>query len=359
MRRRPLFTDKPFKNKRKMKIDFKKLWKIARRVLLAALTVSVAWIAAALAIAYYEHRTRNYVDVRLSDHVTVRYFCAAEAYRVYNDKLGKWTATGIDWVAEAPECDSLTVFCKKGKRGYINAKDGRIAIEAQYDKAWVFSEGLGAVMRDGKIGFVDARNEIVLPFRYDYSYRKGWPIDYLFRDGYCTMTDARGACGLIDRRGDWVVEPRYDCIWAPHRGGYRIVKEGDKYGLMDPSLNFLYPIEYDGIAFTDDDEGILLTRDGYRRLVDFEGNVVQRFVTDSTCWLYLPSDEDQAQQLSEFMTYTIDNCVGVLRRDDGSVVIPAIYAEINLLSETLFEAQLYDTDEWIFIDRSGRIVDQR
>ena len=44
---------------------------------------------------------------------------------------------------------------------------------------------------------------------------------------------------------------------------------------------------------------------------------------------------------------------------DGSVVIPAIYAEINLLSETLFEAQLYDTDEWIFIDRSGRIVDQR
>ena len=82
-------------------------------------------------------------------------------------KTGKYTTPRLDWVADAPERDTLTVFSRKGKRGFLNVNDGRIVIEAQYDKAWVFSEGLAAVVKDKKIGFVNARNEVVLPFRYD------------------------------------------------------------------------------------------------------------------------------------------------------------------------------------------------
>ena len=40
--------------------------------------------------------------------------------------------------------DTLTVFTdKENKRGYLNTKTGKIALPAQWDHAWVFSEGVG------------------------------------------------------------------------------------------------------------------------------------------------------------------------------------------------------------------------
>lgn len=32
----------------------------------------------------------------------------------------------------------------------------------------MFSDGLAAVKKDGKIGFINKKNEIVIPFMYDY-----------------------------------------------------------------------------------------------------------------------------------------------------------------------------------------------
>lgn len=298
-----------------------------------------------------------YYNTQLSEYIVSHDFNDGKI-RIYNTESGKYTTPKLDWIADVPSRDTLTVFSRKGKRGFLNINDGRIVIGEQYDKAWVFSEGLAAVVKDGKIGFVNARNETVLPFQYDYADRNGMAIDYLFRDGYCTMTDARGACGLIDKSGNWVVEPLYDCIWPPHCGGYRIVKDGDKYGLLNPELQFACPIEYDYIGFAADNAGIVLSQNGRKWQTDFDGNITRPFVVDYTNWIYIPGtgDEEDGTRLSAYISYRVDGCVGVLRRDNGRIVIPAIYESVNMLSETLFEVQLREDGNWILIDADGNIV---
>lgn len=355
-----------------------KIWNAAKwrklsvigKILLTAFILACLFITGLIGREYYKDHYgrvnpwyRDY-EKQLSENVETHSFNSPSRYdymtRVYNMQTGKYTTPRLDWVADAPERDSLTVFSHKSKRGFLNVNDGQIVIEAQYDKAWVFSEGLGAVVKDEMIGFVNARNELVIPFQYDYAGRNGHVIDYLFRDGYCTMTDERGACGLIDKAGNWVIEPQYDCIWTPHGEGYRIVKDGDKYGLLNPELKFAYPVEYDYIEFSADDAGVLLSQSGRKWHVDFEGTVTCPFVVDFTNWLYIPGtydEEDGSSKLSDYIEYRVNGQVGVLRRDNGRIVIPAIYETINMLSETLFEAQLREEGNWILIDTNGNIVE--
>lgn len=300
----------------------------------------------------------HYTMSELTESVEVHYFPCDDEYRLYNAKTDRYTLKGLSWVSCCAENDSLFVFCKDGKRGFANANTGMEVIPAQYDRAWVFSEGLAAVMKDGKIGFINVRNEVVLPFQYDYADRDGLAIDYLFRDGYCTMTDKRGACGLIDHSGKWVVDPKYDCIWTPHEKKYRIVKDNDQYGLLGDSLQFLFPIKYDYIEFAP--HGVYLSKDGYKWQSDYDGTVIYPFLTDNLCRMEYHSgytDEGEIQmQLSGYFQYDIYNHYGVIRCSDNKVIIPAIYEEVNLLSPDLFEVRLPDSDQWMLLDGEGKEV---
>ena len=334
--------------------------RIVGKIMLGLVAVVVLGAAAIAGRQYYKNRYSRYryYEKQLSASVETHFF-RDDKTRVYNIDRGEYTTPRLDWVSDTPDRDTLTVFCHKGRRGFLNVNDGEIVIEAQYDKAWVFSEGLAAVVKGNKIGFINARNEVVIPFGYYYTDRNGWAIDYLFRDGYCTMTDERGACGLIDRDGCWVVEPLYDCIWTPHAGGRRVVKDGDRYGLLDASLQMVYPVEYDFIDFAADDAGILLSKNGIKWQVDMDGIVTRPFVTDYTEWISIPGTYDEqtdSSRLSDFIEYHIDSKTGVLRRDNGKVVIPAIYESVNMLSESLFEVQLRYCGDWILIDSEGNIV---
>ncbi len=79
-------------------------------------------------------------------------------------------------------------------------------------------------MKNGKIGSINAKNEVVITFLFDYPDKcRMWDFGYLFHDGYCIMTNKDGDLGLIDKNGNWVIEPAYDEIWAPHESGYRII----------------------------------------------------------------------------------------------------------------------------------------
>ena len=296
---------------------------------------------------------------RLSKNVQVRKFYNRNEYGVYNDSLNKFVLKGVQWVAEPPKNDSLTVFCKNGKRGYLNVNTGKVVIEAKYRRAWIFSEGVAAVMKDGKIGFINRMNETVIPFQYDYADRDGKAIDYLYRSGYCVMTDKRGACGIIDPVGNRVVDAKYDCIWTPHKGKYRIVKDGDKYGLLDEHLSFIFPIEYDYIEYAAEG-GVFLRKDGYKWHADYDGTVLRPFLCDGTDYLSYSKGYNEegtfVDVLSPYMTYSLYPFYGIIRKDNGKVIVPAVYSHIRMLSDTMFEAQLTEDDEWVLIDVTGKVL---
>ena len=342
-------------------------WKIAskwvRRTIVTSFFLIVLAFAALVAYAIYDDAMGRWsADKWLSDDVVVYYF-ADDTYRVYNKSIEKYTTPRIDWVTDAASGDSLGVYAVGGRRGYINVKNGEIIINAKtndYEKAWVFSDGLAAVMKDGKVGFIDANNKLVIPFRFDYSDKCiMYEIGYLFHDGYCVMTNKDGKFGLIDISGNWVVEPEYDELWNAHKTGNRIVVNDGKHGVLDSCGNVVYPAEYFCIDIWED--GFVLTKDGRKWQEDYEGNIVNPFVIDGVNgYMKYPvsySNENGVEYaLSDYAEYFVNRNSGIMNRITGRPITPALFEDVNMISDKLFEVQDAETYDWYIIDVNGNKV---
>ena len=323
--------------------------------------IPVGFVALVGYALYEDAYGRDYWDRKLSENVTLRSF-SDNKWRVYNRQTCKYTTEKINWVSEASETDSLAVYALPGKRGYININTGHIIIDAEandYHKAWVFSEGLAAVMKDGKIGFINANNEIVIPFQFDYSDKcRMWDFGYLFHDGYCIMTNEDGDLGLIDTTGKWIVEPAYDEIWAPQEWGYRVIVNDEKYGILDSTCNIVYLVEYDNINILSD--GFILNKDGRKWQVDLSGNIIQPFMYDGTYYLNYPvgynENGDIQYAFADYLKYEVADRYGIMDRITGKAITAAIYSDINMLSQEIFEVQDSESYDWYLIDTAGNIV---
>ena len=323
--------------------------------------VPTGFVLLVVCVICHEEFGRDYYDRWLSKDVALHSF-ADNKWRVYNHRIGEYTTEKINWLSEVSEGDSLAVYAIPGKRGFINARNGEVVIDAranQYQKAWIFSDGVAAVMQDGKIGFVNAMNEVVIPFQFDYTDKcRMWNFGYVFHDGYCAMPDSEGDLGLIDLSGRWVVNPEYDEIWAPLHNGYRVVIQSGRYGLLDAACREAYPVEYDYLEVHS--EGIVLTKDGRKWQVDFEGNVTHPFLFDATYYLKYPDGYNECDELlhgfADYVKYEVMDSYGILNRITGDPITPAIYSDINMLSEDLFEVRDPTSDSWILLDKHGRMV---
>ena len=344
---------------------WKKRSKWLRRSIATFLILIPVGFVALVGYALYEDAYgRDYWDRKLSENVTLRSF-SDNKWRVYNKQTGEYTTEKINWVSEAPVTDSLAVYALPGKRGYININTGRIIIDAEandYRKAWVFSDGLAAVMKDGKIGFINDQNDVVIPFQFDYTDKcRMYDFGYVFHNGYCAMTDADGNLGLIDKIGNWVVEPEYDEIWAPHKSGYRVIVKDGKHGVLDSTGTVVYPAEYGYISILPD--GFVLTKSGRQWQVDFEGNTVQPFMFDNTYYLNYPIGYNECGEIkyafADFVKYEVMNSYGIMNRITGEPITPAIYSDINMLSKDLFEVQEYDSYDWYLLDTKGNVVSKK
>lgn len=214
-------------------------------------------------------------------------------------------------------------------------------------------------MKDGKIGFINVENEVVIPFRFDYSDECGiWDLGYVFHDGYCVMTDKDGKLGIIDSTGRWVTEPLYDEILPLNENGYRIVITDGRYGIFDAGCNVVYPAEYNSAEILSD--GFVLCKDGKKWQVDFDGNVVKPFIFDSTTYLNYPTECNEYGEIeyafSDYMKYEVMNCCGIMNRITGEPVTPAVYHEVNMLSKDLFEVRDPETYSWCLVDACGNPV---
>ena len=337
---------------------------LRRSVATILILIPVGFVALVGYALYEDAYGRDYWDRKLSENVTLRSF-SDNKWRVYNKQTGVYTTEKINWVSEAPETDFLAVYALPGKRGYININTGRIIIDAEandYRKAWVFSDGLAAVMKDGKIGFINDQNDVVIPFQFDYTDKcRMYDFGYVFHNGYCAMTDADGNLGLIDKIGNWVVEPEYDEIWAPHKSGYRVIVKDGKHGVLDSTGTVVYPAEYGYISILPD--GFVLTKSGRQWQVDFEGNTVQPFMFDNTYYLNYPIGYNECGEIkyafADFVKYEVMNSYGIMNRITGEPITPAIYSDINMLSKDLFEVQEYDSYDWYLLDTKGNVVSKK
>ena len=122
--------------------------KIFWKVIVAVIAFSLLGIMIVLGTAYIksvERHTYLADNKVLSDKYVYEEFSNGKK-RVKNRATQQVILDRLEWLVTGDKADSLAVFCRKGKRGYLNCYTGEVVIPAQYERAWVFSTG-----KDGQL----------------------------------------------------------------------------------------------------------------------------------------------------------------------------------------------------------------
>lgn len=320
-------------------------------ILLVLFTVCILYSLATDVV--YDEWIRPHTDDRvweekyISNHIVFQNMYYSDEKRIYDKTKEKVLLKDVDWVVTSYDKDSLAVFARNGKRGYINRFTGEIAIPELYTRAWVFSEGLAAVEKNGELLFIDHSGNVVID--KDFQVYHDNP-KYAFKNGYCMIKNPiDGKMGLIDRAGNWVLDAEYDNLFN-NEGFWQVEKDG-LVGLYTAELNVMFPIENAGIYIYD---GIIEVRcaDHTARRYDYNGNVVVDFVIDDVSNMQyetteLRNDLDvSGGEYSDNRVYGIANCqrylvrsgnlcdnyYGLLNRN-GEIVTQPIYTGIQAIGK--------------------------
>lgn len=164
-----------------------------------------------------ENNLYGYVNLQGKEILTVEYEFIGKRFsnRAVVMKEGKWWLFGIDdhTLIAFPEIAYLGPcvsddLCKvniggkydKGKNrvtgglwGYCSV-DGKTVVEAVYESAYSFSEGLAAVNKNGKWGFINSSGEVVVPCKYD-------EVDSSYKNGSGRLTSGQEVF-VFDSKGN-------------------------------------------------------------------------------------------------------------------------------------------------------------
>ena len=276
----------------------------------------------------------------------------------------------IFWVAGRATEDTLLCFAKDGYRGYLNRHTGEVVIPADhYRKAWVFSEGLAAAMGDDSmLVFIDTAGKVQVDTKTKFS-SKEEGHGFLFHGGYCALTGPNDLWGLIDRQGNWAVEPQYDDLYSVGKS-FWMVKEGHRRGMLDGSLRVVAEPVYKEVILRN--EGIEVLKEDYtRQLLSFDGRLLHAFTYTNVKALSYKAgcengfEEDYTWELAPckayYTTYEEDDSARVgLLSPDGIPLTPPVYREITAINEHCYRGYFdyaYDNEGLsVLLDNKGQVI---
>ena len=349
-------------------------WMYVWKILCLIVALSIAFVGLLLFYAFcrnvvYSRWIRPMVvnrayEVRyISGNIALEYLMYGKGIRVMDRQRDDVLLKGLDWVA-VPDglTDTLAVFCKDGKRGYMNRFSGQVEIPAQYRRAWVFSEGLACVeTEDCRLVFIDREGEVVIDNGLRYSGRFG---SYLFHDGVCRAEDYHsGKVGLIDTLGRWVLEPEYDDVIS-YDDFWQVRKDGLN-GLLTKDMDTVFTVSYPRMSIGDDYIEV-----GYPdhtvKVFDYDGNILEDFLIDEVENLYYPTgglrDSTRNEEAGNVL-YALASCRVYrvcggssdgnyygLMSGDGRILTPPSYRKIQAVGKDLYLCSPHGT----LLDSRGR-----
>lgn len=141
--------------------------------------------------------------------------------------------------------------------------DRQFSPEEPVQRIFNEQEGLRAIQRDGKYGFVDNRGRLRIANRYDdvKSYTDGLAAIKL-----------RGHWGFLNHQDKIVVQPIYDEV-VPFKAGFSLVKQKGFFGLIDVTGKQVLPTRYENIEILPN-KRLRITEKGLTGLADANGRVM-------------------------------------------------------------------------------------
>ena len=135
-----------------------------------------------------------------------------------------------------PESEGLRAILKDGKYGFIDAM-GRLRIANRYEAAQPFNDGMAAIRIRNKWGFIDRQERLVVQPVYDRVEN--------FKNGYAIVSQ-HNLSGLIDETGRIVLPVRYDQIIVNEQNRFKL-RQGTLQGLADAYGNIIIHPKYDDV----------------------------------------------------------------------------------------------------------------
>lgn len=311
-----------------------------------------------------KHRLRIEEDENISYvRYVSRQLCYDEKNREIINKLTGDKIKEVDWIAKSVDGDTLVCYSSHGKRGYFHLLTGKVVIAPRYDKAWIFSDGIACVANHDSLYFIDHHGKRIFDKVFLYNDNSD---GYVFHDGYCVMAMDDYKYGVINKKGEWELEPKYVDL---HRGDNHlwVIKEGAaQYGLYNDSLKqMVLPCEYRSLWVGS--EGITaLYQDYQMKTLNFDLSVKDAHaVSDVESLRYGQGEVDDdgneitypamclAYKVASAYSNDMDERYGLMSVD-GEPLTEARFNSITAINDNLYKCEL--SKGYVLVDGTGKEV---
>lgn len=249
-----------------------------------SVAIAILWVSSLLPLSgqksrqhlyvVVEHGRYGYIDGSGSIAIQPQFWWAAD----FNDdgyatvyvcgRIASIDTAGAVVPYRAATASNLQPMRNGEKVGFVNAS-GNFQIEARFNNALPFSDGLAAVQVGESWGFIDRHGDLVIPptFKDAYYFREGVGLvetesGYQFIDKHARVlatgfeqlsgvtnegripVSRDGKNGYLDLKGRIVIPLRYDDALTFFHG-LAPVKDGAKWGYIDRSGNEALPFKFD------------------------------------------------------------------------------------------------------------------
>lgn len=242
--------------------------------------------------------------------------------------------------------DGLALVWKNGKFGYID-RDNKMVIPIVYDDLREFSEGVASAKLNGKWGAIDRNNQTVIPFEYDWvgPFSEGLAEVKLNVPGSKDSDGTYyplGKHGFINKANQAVIPLKYHFTRQFDDGLAAVEVESGKWGYIDANNRFIVPPVYDDAYYFYADGWGTVKKDNKQGFVNHNNHLVLL-------------DYDVVSAPSEGLVEVAKNGkYGFFDLSKEREVIPLKYEAAKYFHDGLAGVQI--NGKWGFIDKSGVMV---
>lgn len=202
---------------------------------------------------------------------------------VYIDKTGK-----VLTAKELKSHHEIVTFWQGDKMG-LKHLDGNVVVPGEYDIVQNYSEGMAAVCKGNRWGYVDSFGNNIIPclyhsrLFYDNGVMDGWgeygaPDEANdFHEGL-VMIMKNGKAGFLDKQGKVAIPFLYERA-KDFSEGFAAVKKAGKWGFINKEGKNVIPCQYDKV--TSFREGLVaVVKNGKSGYINTKGKEIVPFIYD-------------------------------------------------------------------------------
>lgn len=244
---------------------------------------------------------------------------------------------GENVIIAAEGDESVSYYTGSDAALSLLSKKGKSITDFEFDGTmWEFSEGLMAVSKDEKWGFVNNKGKWVIEPKYAEAGS--------FTDSLAPVRDAKTLkWGYIDKKGNKVTEFKFEEAGS-FKDSKAPVKLGGKWGFADKKGKWVIKNKFSGVGEFEDGLAIAVNEDGKWGFINQKGK-----------WVIKPQYEELKLFSEKYAAAKKDGKWGFINKK-GKWVIKNTFASVGSFEDSLAYAQEENGGKLGYINKNGDFV---